>query len=464
MARSSIQHTILTSGLFRDYGMVLVLLLLMLTFSLLTMKTQHPTGAEAGRQVAAAILDQHGETARVLIAVPASRQDQEFADAVRSQLTEDGATIVDTIVGSPVDLRRLLEKLAGETAVDSAPGDMASVIRADNPIDAIAATETSSRWNVYDRFPQYGRERCVVPRPYRWPDFLKLTNLIAVANQTAIYAMIAIGMTMVIISGGIDLSVGSLVALSSVTAAVMIRDIGGGESAGPGYVVMGCVAAIAVTAIAGLVNGVMVTWCSIPPFIVTLSMMMAASGLAFRISSGESVNQVPDTFLWLGARSTFGVPNPVLLMLAMYVVAHIIMSRTVFGRMLFAIGGNPEAARLSGIPVRRILVTVYTVCGSLAGLGGIVLSSRLDAGDPKFGDMYELEVIAAAVVGGTSLAGGEGRIFGTLIGAFIIAVIRNGMNLMSVSSFDQKIVLGTVLLAAVVLDRFKQARFAARGK
>lgn len=462
MAQEAMTRKVTESAVVRDYGMVLVLLLLMLTFSVLTLKTQHPTGAEAGQQVARAILKQHGETAKVLIAVPASSQDQEFARAVHDHLTEAGATVVDSIVGTPIDLRRAIEQLSASHSPQNNDGTARAAQR--SPVDAIAATETSARWNVYDRFPQFGRERCVIPRPYRWPDFLKLTNLVAVANQTAIYAMIAIGMTMVIISGGIDLSVGSLVALSSVTAAALIRDYGGGETAGVNTVVVGCVAAVAATACAGLVNGLMVTWCSIPSFIVTLSMMMAARGLAFRVSSGESINQLPDSFLWLGARSSFGVPNPILLMLAMYVIAHIAMTRTVFGRMLFAIGGNPEAARLSGIPVRRILVAVYTVCGSLAGMGGVVLASKLDAGDPKFGDMYELEVIAAAVVGGTSLSGGEGRIFGTLIGAFIIAVIRNGMNLMSVSSFDQKIVLGTVLLAAVILDKAKQTRFAARRK
>ena len=150
------------------------------------------------------------------------------------------------------------------------------------------------------------------------------------------------------------------------------------------------------------------------------------------------------------------VPNPVWLMIVLYVIAHMVMSQTVFGRYVYAIGGNKEAARLSGVPVKLTLLIVYTVCGALSGLGGVVLASQLEAGDPKFGLMYELEVIAAVVVGGTSLMGGQGKIFGTLIGAFIIAVIKNGMNLMNVDPFNQRIVLGAVLLAAVLLDQLKR--------
>jgi ribose transport system permease protein len=194
----------------------------------------------------------------------------------------------------------------------------------------------------------------------------------------------------------------------------------------------------------------------LPSFIVSLSVMMMASGLAFRISNGESIPEVPSSFLWIGGKSTLGIPNPVLLMMVLYTIAHIVMSKTVFGRYVYAVGGNTEAARLSGVPVQAVIVTVFTISGALAGLGGIVLSSQLGAGDPKFGDMYELEVIAAVVVGGTSLMGGEGKILGTLIGAFIIAVIKNGMNLINVDAFDQKIVLGAVLLAAVLLDTLRR--------
>jgi ribose transport system permease protein len=206
----------------------------------------------------------------------------------------------------------------------------------------------------------------------------------------------------------------------------------------------------------------MITAFRIPPFIVTLGMMMMASGLAFRLSNGRSIPELPAAFFWLGRGETWGVPHPIVLMIVLYAIAHIVMTRTVFGRYVYAIGGNAEAARLSGISVKRMLLAVYTLSGALAGLGGIVLTSQLSAGDPKFGSMYELEVISAVVVGGASLLGGQGRIFGTLIGAFIIAVIKNGMNLTDVDPFNQKIVLGAVLMAAVLVDTLKRDRSARR--
>ena len=185
--------------------------------------------------------------------------------------------------------------------------------------------------------------------------------------------------------------------------------------------------------------------------------MMVASGMAYMISGGLSVYQLPDSFGWLGrGDDIFAIPNAVLLMIVLYLFAHLLMGRTVLGRQIYAVGSNAEAARLSGIPVRKILIGVYAGCGALAGLGGIVMASQFKSGDPKYGMMYELYVIAAVVVGGTSLSGGRGKIFGTLIGAFIIAVIQNGMNLTGVQSYTQKVVLGMVLLAAVLLDMLKK--------
>ena len=160
--------------------------------------------------------------------------------------------------------------------------------------------------------------------------------------------------------------------------------------------------------------------------------------------------------MWLGRGSNLGIPNAVLLMIGLYIVAHMVMSRTALGRYIYAVGGNPEAARLSGVPVRRILLFVYTASGALAGLGGIITASMFKSGDPKYGPLAELYVIAAVVVGGTSLAGGEGKVLGTLIGALIIAVIENGMNLTNVESYTQKIVLGAVILGAVLLDTLKK--------
>ena len=424
----------------RDYGMIFVLLVLASLFSVLTIKQQHPTGEAAGRQVADLIISQNGRQARVLIVTRNTSEDLAFANGVASSLIDAGATVLDNVNGAASDAKRAID----------------SILASGGEIDAIAANDVTAKWPVYDRFPSVGSGKCVVPSTYTWPDFLKISNLLGVANQTAIYAIIAIGMTMVIITGGIDLSVGSLVALASVGTAIMIRDAGGGAHAGLSMVIGAAIAGIGICTLAGAFNGYMVTTFQLPPFIVTLSMMMMASGLSYRLSSGRSIPELPTSFFWLGRGEVAGIPNPILLMLLLYIIAHIAMSRTVFGRYVYAIGGNAEAARLSGVPVKRILMSVYTICGALAGLGGIVLTSQLSAGDPKFGLMYELEVIAAVVVGGTSLMGGRGKVFGTLIGAFIIAVIKNGMNLKDVDPFNQQIVLGAVLMLAVLFDTLKR--------
>ena len=431
---------LLDNPFIRDYGMVFVLLLLGGLFSLLTLKAQHQTGEDAGRQVADSIIARSGPQARVLIVTRDTAEDLLFSAAAAKQLERVGAKVLASVNGTATDARQAIEGILAQSG----------------EIDAIAANDVTSKWTVYDRYPSVGSAKCVVPASYTWPDFLKVSNLLGVANQTAIYALIAIGMTMVIITGGIDLSVGSLVALSSVTAAILIRDVAGGSQASVLAVIVAGVAGIGCCALAGAFNGFMVTAFQIPPFIVSLGMMMMASGLSFRLSAGRSIPELPNSFFWLGRGVTLGIPHPILLMILLYAIAHVVMSRTVFGRYVYAIGGNPEAARLSGVPVKRILLLVYTLCGALAGLGGIVLTSQLSAGDPKFGLMYEREVIAAVVVGGTSLMGGRGKVFGTLIGAFIIAVIKNGMNLTDVDPFNQKIVLGAVLMVAVLLDTLKR--------
>lgn len=437
---TKLKHVIFGSLLVRDYGMVFVLMLLVGLFSLLTLKQQNPTGADAGRQVADLILANSGSEAQVLIVARATASDRLFAAAAKERIEERGGTVLAVVHGGAPDARRVLEELteAGES------------------IDAIAANSVTARWSVYDRFPSVGSEKCVTPRTYRWPDFLKTSNLLGVANQTAIYAIIAIGMTMVIITAGIDLSVGSLVALASVCTAIFIRDVGGGTTAGIAMVILGCLIGIAVCGLAGTLNGTFVTLFEVPPFIATLGMMMMASGLSFRLAGGRSIPELPPSFVWLGGGEFLGIPNPVILLIILYLIAHVIMSRTVFGRYVYAIGGNLEAARLSGVPVKRVLLVVYATSGALAGFGGLLLASQLSAGDPKFGQMYELEVIAAVVVGGTSLMGGHGKIFGTLIGAFIITVIRNGMNLTDVDPFNQRIVLGAVLTLAVLIDTVKR--------
>lgn len=203
----------------------------------------------------------------------------------------------------------------------------------------------------------------------------------------------------------------------------------------------------------------MVTLFAIPPFIVTLAMMLVGSGLAYILAKGQSIYQLPDSFVWLGRGADLaGIPNAVILMLLLYGVAHVMMSRMRIGRYLYAVGGNREAARLSGVPVRRVLMYAYIACALLAGLGGVIMASQLKSGSATYGNMYELYVIAAVVVGGASLSGGEGRMFGTLVGALTIAVIQNGMNLTNVESYTQKVVLGLVILGAVLLDTLRHRR------
>jgi len=426
--------------LLRDYGMVVALVLLVALFSWLTLTEQFPTGEDAGRQVAERVLAQPDSPRGVLVVVRDTPEDWAFAEEVERGVKAGGATVLARVRGGAPDVRQAIERILAEGGT----------------IDAIAANEVTASWSVYDRFPQLGQVPRVKPEPYPWPNFLKLSNLLGVANQTAIYALIAIGMTLVIVTGGIDLSVGSLVALSSVSTALLLRDWGGGAQAGPAAIVLAALVGTSLCAAAGSLNGVLITLFRLPPFIVTLGMMMMASGLAFRLSEGRSIPELPAGFAWLGRGRMVGVPNPVWLMLGGYLLAHVCMSRTLLGRYVYAIGGNREAARLSGVAVHRVLLLVYTLSGALAGLGGLVLTSQLSAGDPKFGQMYELEVIAAVVVGGTSLQGGYGKVFGTLIGAFIIAVIKNGMNLLNVDPYNQKIVLGGVLMLAVLLDTAKR--------
>ena len=250
-----------------NYGMVFVLLFLMLVFSLLTVKEQRATGSDAGRQLADQIVTQYGSRAHVFIAVPASADDNAFAAAMEESITAAGGTVLGSVVGSPADARQKLEQL----------------FAAEAKVDVVAVTGASAEWKVWARFTQLTPHQFAVPRPGRWPSFLTRSNLIGVANQTAIYAVIAIGMTMVIIGGGIDLSVGSLVALSSVTATMILRDYAGGVSATPFSVMFACLAGILLTAAAGFFNGLMVTQASLPPFLVTHLRMSLCSVL----SSGE---------------------------------------------------------------------------------------------------------------------------------------------------------------------------------
>lgn len=433
------------SRLLADYGMVLALFVLCAFFSVVTFSEQHLSGAAAAEQLAATVEKQFGRGAKVLIAVRDQPEDIAFAEALRAKLTDSGANVLEVVKGEPRDARAALQRIADARA----------------KLDAIAGTEATRGWLVFAElakdFPALGTPVVLKPPGYRWPNFLKRENLLNITNQIAVIAIIAVGMTVVIIAGGIDLSVGSLIALAAVVACSLIRDVAGGANAGALGMIFSCLAAVVASGAVGAMTGAVITRFLVPPFVVTLGVMLMASGGAYLLAQGQSVYQVPDSFIWLGrGANLFGVPNAVVLMLALYFAAHVMMSRTRLGRYVYAVGGNLEAARLSGVPVKRVQLFAYTLSGLLAGLGGIVMASQLKSGSPTYGQMYELYVIAAVVVGGTSLSGGEGKIFGTLIGAFIIAVIQNGMNLMNVESYTQKVVLGLVILAAVLLDKLKQ--------
>lgn len=424
--------------------MAVVLLLLCLFFSLVTIKQQHPTGADAGRRLAIEVIQRFGNNANVMLVASKSAEDITFVKELETELTAGGVNILKAVNGAPPDVRRALETIA--SAGDS--------------LAAVACNKSAASWsllaNLKDKFPTLGNAEVVIPRSYRFPDFLKPTNLTNVAGQSAVFAIIAVGMTMVIITAGIDLSVGSLVALAAVTCALLARDTFSGFNTTTAQMAGCAITAITVCGFVGLFSGIMITIFDIPPFIVTLAMMSVGRGLAQLLAEGQSIYQIPSSFSTFATGTAFGLPNAVTLMLVLYVVAHILMTRTTLGRYIYAVGGNPEAARLSGVPVRRVLLFVYAICGALAGLGGVVEASRLGSGSPLYGQMYELYVIAAVVVGGTSLAGGEGKILSTLIGALIIAVIRNGMNLMNIESYTQGVVMGLLILTAVLIDMMKK--------
>jgi ribose transport system permease protein len=276
------------------------------------------------------------------------------------------------------------------------------------------------------------------------PHFLTVSNLLNIVQQTSINAIVAAGMTFVIISGGIDLSVGSIVALSGVALGALLQD---GQPAA-----VAIPAALAAGIGCGLLNGLLISFGRLPPFIVTLGMMSVARGAALVFTEGRPVSGFGDGFRWLATGSVGFVPAPVLVMLMVYAVAHLVLTRTTFGRYVYAIGGNEEATRLSGVAVRFHKTAVYGVAGLMSAVAAIVLTARLNSAQPIAGMMYELDAIAATVIGGTSLLGGEGSLGGTLIGALIMGVLRNGLNLLGVSSFLQQIVIGVVIVAAVLVD------------
>ncbi len=283
------------------------------------------------------------------------------------------------------------------------------------------------------------------------PYFFTAENILNISLQTSIIAIIAVGMTFVILTAGIDLSVGAIVAFTGVIVTTVLK------MNAPYPVALLCVvlSGLAIGAFSGALAGTFVTKLKITPFIVTLALMTIWRGAAYMFTDGRPVWGLPDAFSLLGSGRLFGVPVPTICMVIVYVAAYVVLDRTRFGRHVYAVGGNPEAARLSGVPTDRVVLKVYMLCGMLASFSGILLASRMNSGQPNAGQMYELDVIAAVVVGGTSLFGGRGSVVGTFIGAMLIGVLRNGLNLMNVSSYVQMILLGVVILSAVLLDRLR---------
>jgi ribose transport system permease protein len=287
------------------------------------------------------------------------------------------------------------------------------------------------------------------------PFFLTFNNLINIFRQSAVNALLALGQLLVIITAGIDLSVGSILGLSCVLAAMMIK------AGVPAWLTI--VAAIGIGVALGMVNGLLLTRLRLPhPFIPTLGMMNVARGLALVISGGYPISELPDNFRFLGAGTIFYIPAPVVLVLVVYTLFHIFLTRTTLGRDVYAIGGNQQAALMSGIAVARRLTMVYALSGGLAALGAIVLAGRMNSGFPLAGMGAELDAIAAVIIGGASFFGGVGSVWGTLIGALIMGVLRNGLNLLNVSAYWQTVVIGTVIVVAVWIDVLRQRAMKSR--
>jgi ribose transport system permease protein len=284
------------------------------------------------------------------------------------------------------------------------------------------------------------------------PYFLTFNNLFNVGTQIAVIAILALGQTFVIVSGGIDLSVGSVLGLAGIV-------FGWATAVANLPLPLALALGVGAGASAGLINGLLITLGNLPPFIATLAMLSAARGLALVISGGVPLNPIPGPILSLGSGDLFGfVPLPVILMLVMWAITVGILLSTYAGRAMYAIGGNEEASRLSGINVSRQKLLIYTLSGLFAGIAGILLTARLASAQPQAGFTFELDAIAAVVIGGASLSGGVGSASGTLIGALILGVLRNGLNLLNVSAFWQQVVIGAVIALAVMTDTLRRRK------
>lgn len=282
------------------------------------------------------------------------------------------------------------------------------------------------------------------------PNFINPNNLLNLLRQVSINALIAFGMTFVIITGGIDLSVGSVLALSSVLTALMMQ---AGMPA-----LLAITLGVIIGGLLGAVNGIVITQRNIVPFIATLSTMTIYRGLTLVLTNGNPITAFNDgeLFKFIGRGYIFKIPFPVIVMFIVFLVLYFILHETIFGRKTFAVGGNEKAAYIAGVNSAKVKILIYSLSGALSAMAGIILTSRLNSAQPTAGGAYEMDAIAAVVIGGTSMAGGYGRITGTIVGALIIGTLSNGLNLLGVSSFYQQIVQGVVILIAVLLDSKKK--------
>ncbi|MGP3779471.1 ABC transporter permease [Halanaerobium saccharolyticum] len=314
----------------------------------------------------------------------------------------------------------------------------------------LSSIKDKSFLEILNRFKTgIGLLALVIVLSFMSPYFLTVPNLLNVVRQVSIIAIISFGMTMVILTGGIDLSVGSMLAFAGAISAGMIVNTGLN-------VYLAILIGLAAGTALGLFNGLAVAKAKLPAFIVTLAMMTVARGFTLIYTNGRPISGFDETFRFLGAGYIGAIPVPVIIMFLLLIVIYILLKKTPLGRYIYAIGGNEKATKLSGINTDKIKIAVYALNGFLAAVSGIILTSRLNSAQPMAGEGYELDAIAAVVLGGTSLSGGSGTVIGTIVGALIIAVLNNGLNLLNVSSFYQLVAKGGVILLAVFLDRKSQ--------
>jgi ribose transport system permease protein len=281
----------------------------------------------------------------------------------------------------------------------------------------------------------------------RAPHFLSSKNLFLVSRQISFVAIVALGELFVILSAGIDLSVGSIIGLSGVIAGIAM--------AAKIPVLLALPIGVLTGIVVGLVNGVLVAYVGITPFIVTLGMLSMARGIIWVLTKGNPITEIPESFFFIAQGDLLGIPAPVIIAVILAIIVHIVLTYTAFGRRVFAIGGNEEATALSGIDVKKIKLMIYGISGIMCSFVGLILIARFYSAQPATGDGWELDAIAASVIGGTSLMGGVGSVLGVLIGATIMGVIRNGLVLLKVSVYWQQFVIGAIIVLAAVIDRLK---------